>query len=465
MRRIFLCLGLIAGMRTLFAATAVGGVFSVAPDKTVQFANANSIYSEKDLIQWANLEDVIEEGWDVLTGAEWMYLLTTGGRTNAADLNNLGKVNGKNGLIILPDAWAQPGGVPAFQPVDVEDGETYEKNTYTAAQWEIMAAAGAVFLPCRGYGYIDKGEYKEEDTDDHGSYWAKDATSATHANCMRFQEEGAGGIHDWNSAPKTNFYSVILVRTVSTTVLDEEDEADAYATAWASARTQSFAYVNRTLKKDGTLYTLCLPFDVPDIDVSPLAGAEVFTFEGGSVGGSVGNERLFLHLSRLSDKRLTQGVPYLLRWEATSPVQTLPAPLFFASVENWDSDTSPAAEPGNDDVKMRGVYPKAHIPGYNSGSVAHYNFFIGANNTLYWPDDALYPDSEMKGFRAYFYIVPVPDPASAPLRTMPVVWLIDTPLTSPTQTQKLVSDQPQASKILRNGHVWILYNGQVIPLL
>jgi len=169
---------------------------------------------------------------------------------------------------------------------------------------------------------------------------------------------------------------------------DEEHNAATYATQWTSAKTEDFAFVNRTLRKDSTYYTLCLPFDVPDIADSPLEGAEVFEFKGGRVSGAPGNERMNLFLSRLKGNRLTQGVPYLLRWAKTSPGRTLPTPLFFANVENWDTDTVTATDPGNETIKLHGVYPKAHIPGYMTEEEAHYNFFLGANNTLYWPDDS-----------------------------------------------------------------------------
>lgn len=184
-------------------------------------------------------------------------------------------------------------------------------------------------------GYDPGTGYIEEDTDDHGAYWAKDEVSleSANANCMKFNPVGLGGsIHDFTNAVKTNYYSVILVREV--TVLDEEDESTAFETKLAAADDKDFALVRRTLKKDGTLYTLCLPFDVPNIDNSPLAGAEVFTFNGGSVSGSTGSEVLQLSLSRLTGKKLTQGVPYLLQWTKTSPVETLgEASVFRASRE------------------------------------------------------------------------------------------------------------------------------------
>lgn len=448
------------GAGTMYAATAAKGVFTVnSSGKTVQFANANSVYSENDLIQWAHLGDVTDSGWDVLTGAEWSYLLADG-RTNAANLNNLGTVNGQKGLIILPDGWVQPSGVPKFQSVDEEI--SYTQNVYTSAQWAVMAEAGAVFLPCGGMGYInDKEVYVVEDADDHGAYWAKDQNvdNTEHANCMRFNLDN---IHDLNHQVKSAYYSVILVREV--TVLDEEDESTAFETKLAAADDKDFALVRRTLKKDGTLYTLCLPFDVPNIDNSPLEGAEVFTFNGGTVGGSTGSEVLHLSLSRLTGKRLTQGVPYLLRWENTG--ETLTKPLYFENVENWDDDTNAATDPGNATVKMHGVYPKAHIDGYTSDLVAHYNFFLGANNTLYWPDDSgnggEWASHMMKGFRAYFY-TSGGGPSSAPLyRNMPTVWDIEGALGSTTDLDngEWRKANGESRKELRDGKIILIIDGE-----
>ena len=213
---LFICAALLCtGM--CFGATAGKGVFSVAANKTVQFANTVSVYNTNDLIQWAHLSDVTDAGWEVLTGAEWSYLLASG-RAYAYDLNALGTVDGKNGLIILPDGWVQPDGVPAYRTVD-EAGVGYEYNVYTAEEWTVMADAGAVFLPCGGYGYEDEQGYHVEDAEDHGAYWAADEHDATHANCLRFNLDN---IHDLNYALKTNYYSVILVSPVPPTGLTVE---------------------------------------------------------------------------------------------------------------------------------------------------------------------------------------------------------------------------------------------------
>lgn len=458
-RFLYVTLLCLLGMETGYAATAAKGVFSVSGTKIVQFANANSVYSENELIQWSHVSDVIESGWDVLTGEEWSYLLVTRDGEGTSK-NNLGTVNGKKGLIILPDEWSQPAGT-AYAATPQE----YETNQYTTAEWTKMANAGAVFLPCGGYSDEASGGTPTIDSGDHGAYWGKDAYNSTNAYCMRFQEEIKGGIHDLNNAVKTNYYSVILVRDVTVTVLDEDHEASAYVTDFDAAKGKYFAKVNRTLVKDGTLYTLCLPFDVPDIDDSPLAGADVYTFEGGSVAGTTGNEILHLNLSRLTGKRLTQGVPYLLKWENTG--ETLTKPLYFENVENWDTDTETATDPGNETVKFHGVYPKAHIPGYTSESVvAHYNFFLGANNTLYWPDDTgddgAWATHKMKGFRAYFYITPGGGPSSAPApRNMPVVWHINSALGATTDIDngEWLKVNGECTKVIRNGQIYLMYKG------
>ena len=448
---------------TAYATTPAKGVFSVAADKKVQFADANSIYSENDLIQWANIESV-KGDWDVLTSEEWSYLLASG-RTNAADLNALGAVKGDSGLIILPDGWVQPAGIPEFKTVT--EGIGYDKNVFDAAQWSVMENAGAVFLPCRGYGYNDpdKGnKYKEVDTKDHGAYWAKDEYDgdASHANCMRFNRElMSGDIHDFNHAEKTRYYSVILVKTVTPTILDEDDESAAFTTKLAAAKTKDFAIMHRTLKKDGTLYTLCLPFDVPDIDASPLANAEVFTFEGGTVSGATGSETLHLILSRLSGKKLTQGVPYLIRWTNTGESISY---LYFYNVENWDTDTNAATDGGDETIKIHGFYYKTHITGSASSSEAHYNFFLGANNTIYWPNDGATASAKMKGFRAHFYTASGGTPSSAPIRRdMQTVWDIVGAFGTTTGVQN-TEYRIQAEKLLRNGQIILVIDGKEYDL-
>ena len=115
--------------------------------------------------------------WRTLTKDEWVYLFY--GRANAATLFALGRVNGVNGTILLPDNWTLPAGASftasttqglADQGTEYynESGNNFSHNTYTAAQWKAMEDNGAVFLPAAGYrygtdvGYVGSG----------GFYWS-----------------------------------------------------------------------------------------------------------------------------------------------------------------------------------------------------------------------------------------------------------------------------------------------------
>ena len=451
------------------------GLFSVGPNRYVQFKEAN----ESKLMQWFSLPTEDAYGWRVLTSAEWTYLLVTRDDEEHYNtcLNNLGRIKTgedtwQNGLVILPDGWVQPDGVPAFVPVS--DGIGYELNSYTSEEWAIMASSGAAFLPSEGYGYNDPKEKTQDDPDKiedvqkHGSYWAADQHSETHAHRMQFNDgSGSSDIHDLNYQDKYTYYSVRLVRTV--VILDEMDETEDFLAKLPSARTKSFALMRRTLYKDGYFNTICLPFDVPDIEDSPLVGAEVYTFDGGTVSGTTGNEQLNLSVSPLAGNRLSAGVPYLIQWENTGEVMTF---LRFDGVENWVAEgTSEApSDPGNENIKYHGLYPRKRIPGYQTGEEAHYNFFVDTENTLWWPDDSLYPDSKMKGFRAYFYLdgggpsghQNDPSSAVARYRNMPAVWRIQNTATGVENVQR---DNVPCTKIIKNGVLLIRHGGKEYSIL
>jgi len=455
------------------------GIFSVGPKKYVQFKEMN----ESKLMQWFSLPAEDTYGWRVLTSDEWSYLLVT--RDDAEHyntcLNNLGRIKTgedtwQNGLVILPDGWVQPDGVPAFVPVS--QGIAYDKNSYTSEQWAIMASSGAVFLPCEGYGYnvpvpstvIKDNPDKTENDSDHGAYWAADEYSENtdNAHCMRFNDQsGASDIHNLNYQTKYTYYPVRLARTV--VVLDEMDETEAFLTKLPEARKRNFALMRRTLYKDGYFNTICLPFDVPNIEDedSPLKGAEVYTFDGGTVSGTTGNEQLNLSVSPLTGNRLSAGVPYLIQWANTGEVMTF---LRFDGVENsWVAAgvSEATSDPGNENIKFHGLYPRKRIPGYQTGEQAHYNFFVDAENTLLWPDDNLYKDSKMKGFRAYLYLDgggpnghefnnQSQSQVAARYRNMPAVWHIQS---TATGVENVQGNNVPCAKIIENGALFILYNG------
>ena len=89
--------------------------------------------------------------WRTLTKDEWKFLLNS--RPNASSLKGVAKVNGVNGLILLPDNWTCLSGVTFKSGFHNNDGAKHYAayQTFTAAEWSKLEAAGAVFLPASGY--------------------------------------------------------------------------------------------------------------------------------------------------------------------------------------------------------------------------------------------------------------------------------------------------------------------------
>lgn len=84
----------------------------------------------------------IAPGWWTLSATQWSFLLYF--RVHADQLWGKGKVNGIEGLILLPDGWEElrPTGIP-FVPQTTN----FTTNVYNITAWNQMQNAGAVFLP------------------------------------------------------------------------------------------------------------------------------------------------------------------------------------------------------------------------------------------------------------------------------------------------------------------------------
>lgn len=432
-----LCALLLSAAGTV-RATAPKGVFSVGDGVYVTLADENYSQSTKTFFTFAETQVISEEGWHVLDKDEWTYLLVTRDKERAAaDLRNgIGTVAGVHGLIIIPDNWIQPSGVPALTGGSSEGWNT---NSYDAAEWTAMAAAGAVFLPAAGYSE-DGTTAKDAGYD--GSYWCstEDESNTDKGYAIQFENTA---IHDQQSKAKTMYYSVRLAQTV--TVLDEKDNETTFASKFAAARMKDYALMKRTLYKDGYFNTICLPFDVNSIAASPLAGAEIFTFEGGNVVETGTGTELQLQLSPLTGDQLTKGVPYMIRWTSGDN-------LSFLKFDNivWGAG-SDAGQTGDAKVTFHGFYPMTHIEELN-----HYNLFLGADDVLYWPIE---DGKSMKGFRAY-WLVDHSQSSQAPVyRGMPASLHIrqKTGVTTGIENDEL---KTKSDKILREGRVVLLINGE-----
>ena len=136
--------------------------------------------------------------WRTLTQPEWAYLINE--RADATSKRGLATVAGVRGVILLPDSWTKPGSAPEFVCVtnlvttDNSDKPTYADasshwgdNTYDAAGWADMEAAGAVFLPAAGTLDPATNAVKYNNVDDGNagvSYWTssyRDSREYAHA--------------------------------------------------------------------------------------------------------------------------------------------------------------------------------------------------------------------------------------------------------------------------------------------
>ena len=142
--------------------------------------------------------------WRTLTNDEWEYLLNT--RPNASSLKGVAQVNGVNGLILLPDNWTCPSGVSFKSGFHSEWGVDYyaDYQTFTAAEWSLLEAAGAIFLPAAG---ARDGSYVT-DVQRGGYYWSATEGYSSGAYYLSFYLAEAG----LGSQGRANGLSVRLVK-------------------------------------------------------------------------------------------------------------------------------------------------------------------------------------------------------------------------------------------------------------
>ena len=136
-----------------------------------------------NFVDWGNNPICGDEPgtWRTLSADEWEYLLEK--RANAAQLYGVAKVDGVNGLIILPDAWVCPEGLSfkhGLHQVQVDDYAVYQ--SFDAEAWKRMEDAGAVFLSASGF----RDGITVEKSNLSGYYWSSTSVSQSDAYRMYF---------------------------------------------------------------------------------------------------------------------------------------------------------------------------------------------------------------------------------------------------------------------------------------
>ena len=112
-----------------------------------------------------------------------------------------------HGIILFPDSYTHPAGVSSLSNINTALGFDSSGNSLTLAEWTMMEAAGAVFIPCAGF----RTEAAVSRANQYIRYW----TNATNGDSARsvYYNNGATITHNSKFA---RFYgcAVRLARNV-----------------------------------------------------------------------------------------------------------------------------------------------------------------------------------------------------------------------------------------------------------
>ena len=190
-------------------------------------------------------------------------------------------------------------------------------------------------------------------------------------------------------------WDAVDVQTVDVNIAlalaDAADNSDAI-TAHAD-KTLAVALSGRTLYKDGSWNTLCLPFDV-DLTATdcPLYGATARSLTAASISGTTLNLTFGDAVNTLE-----AGTPYIIKWDGdgTSNIEN---PVFEGvtiEATKHDYDTNAESVTTDERVRFVGTYKSTAFDCEDKSIL-----LMGEENTLYYPAEG----AGIGSFRAYFKI-------------------------------------------------------------
>ncbi len=200
--------------------------------------------------------------------------------------------------------------------------------------------------------------------------------------------------------------------------------------------------INRQLFRDGAYNTICLPFSMTagEIAASPLTGAQIYTFTHAE---KASDYQLDIEVSETD--HIDAGIPYLIKWAKTTP-EVIPMPLEFHDVHIEDIEGQIVGD--ENEIRFVGSVPRKLMVFEDTN-----NLFVGANNTLYWPDT----HNPLRGFRAYF-LIPEEGPAGVPKNTP--ARIIERHETATGMEQMTNDKLPITQKIIRDNQLFIFRDGK-----
>ena len=142
----------------------------------------------------------------------------------------------------------------------------------------------------------------------------------------------------------------------------------------------------RTLYKDGSWNTLCLPFNIDNISDQPSDFSSALTIkelESSSFDNATGT----LTMNFKDATSIEAGKPYIVKWTSGDEITN---PEFKAVTI---TSTTPQDVTVNDLVTFKGTYAPVTLEANDRTKL-----YLGADNNLYYPD----ADVPVNSFRAYF---------------------------------------------------------------
>ena len=150
----------------------------------------------------------------------------------------------------------------------------------------------------------------------------------------------------------------------------------------------------RTFYKDGTWQTICLPFDLSELEGTPLEGAKVKML-GNAGGCTTGFDTTTgtLTLDFVDADRIEAGKPYIVKWNSGGDIVN---PVF-RGVTISDEDPIEQRTMSEDErVHFLGIYCPVQLEANN-----YANLYLGPDGKLHCPEaDGFY----LNAFRAGFLV-------------------------------------------------------------
>ena len=151
-------------------------------DYYVYGSSSSNLYDQTGLADWG--VNAVSNGgnqtrvWRTLTKNEWAYLFQT--RNTASGLRYAkAEVEGKNGVILLPDNWSTS--TYTLQNAN-SDNASFDSNVISSSSWSILQSAGAVFLPAAG----SRAGTTVSGADASGYYWSSTCYNEHYASLLGF---------------------------------------------------------------------------------------------------------------------------------------------------------------------------------------------------------------------------------------------------------------------------------------